>query len=245
VPANLDALAKEVVASGAMAGIAFDGDADRIGVVDERGSPIWGDMLLLLYARQVLQEQPGAKVVFEVKCSQILEQEIRRLGGQPIMWRTGHSLIERKVLEEKAVLAGEMSGHMYFADRYLGYDDALYAACRLAELLSRSQEGLSETIDALPKTYSTPEIRVSCPDEQKFEIVRAVAEELKKHHEVIDIDGARVIFDEGWGLVRASNTQPVLVLRFEAESEDSLEKIRAEFKRLLSKYPSVRVSEIQ
>ena len=242
VPENLSALSAKVVETGAMAGVAFDGDADRIGVLDERGRPIWGDILLLLYARQVLSEHPGAKIISEVKCSQVLGQEIERLGGKSIMWRTGHSLIERKVLEEKALLAGEMSGHMYFADRYLGYDDALYAACRLAEILAQSKESLSEWINSLPKTYSTPEIRVPCPDEDKFNVVKSIARELKKTHKVIDIDGARVVFEKGWGLIRASNTQPMLVLRFEAESQESLEDIRAKFRRLLLEYRSVDIS---
>ena len=241
---NLAALSEKVVETGAMAGIAFDGDADRIGVVDEKGRPIWGDILLLLYARQVLADNPGAKVISEVKCSQVLEQEIERLGGQSIMWRTGHSLIERKVLEEKALLAGEMSGHMYFSDRYLGYDDAIYGACRLAEILAQADEELGETISALPKTYATPEIRVPCPDEEKFKVVDAIAEELKKDHKVIDIDGARVVYEKGWGLIRASNTQPVLVLRFEAQTEKLLEGIRSDFKALLCRYPSVEISGI-
>ncbi|MBN1593802.1 MAG: phosphomannomutase/phosphoglucomutase [Candidatus Coatesbacteria bacterium] len=243
VEENLEALSQKVVETCAMAGIAFDGDADRIGVVDEKGRPIWGDILLLLYARQVIASNPGAKVISEVKCSYILEQEIERLGGKSIMWRTGHSLIERKVIDEKALLAGEMSGHMYFADRYLGYDDALYGACRLAEILAAAREGLGEMIDSLPKTYNTPEIRVACPDEDKFRVVEAIAKELKKDHKVIDIDGARVVFDKGWGLIRASNTQPVLVLRFEAETEELLEAIKADFKRRLANYPSVEISK--
>jgi len=241
---NLAVLSETVIETGAMAGIAFDGDADRIGVVDEKGRPIWGDILLLLYARQILADNPGAKVISEVKCSQVLEQEIERLGGQSIMWRTGHSLIERKVLEEDALVAGEMSGHMYFADRYLGYDDALYGACRLAEILAQADEELSETISALPQTYHTPEIRVPCPDEEKFKVVDAIAVELKKDHKVIDIDGARVIYEKGWGLIRASNTQPVLVLRFEAETEELLERIMADFKARLSRYPSAEISGV-
>ncbi len=244
VVTNLVSLSETVIETGAMAGIAFDGDADRIGVVDEKGEPIWGDILLLLFARPILADNPGAKVISEVKCSQVLEQEIERLGGQSIMWRTGHSLIERNVLEEKALLAGEMSGHMYFADRYLGYDDALYSACRLAEILAQADEELSETISALPQTYHTPEIRVPCPDEEKFKVVDAIAEELKKDHKVIDIDGARVVYEKGWGLIRASNTQPVLVLRFEAETKEMLERIKADFKALLSRYPSVEVSGV-
>lgn len=241
---NLAVLSKTVTETGAMAGIAFDGDADRIGATDEKGQPIWGDILLLLYARQILADNPGAKVISEVKCSQVLGQEIERLGGQSIMWRTGHSLIERKVLEEKALLAGEMSGHMYFADRYLGYDDALYGACRLVEILAQADDELSAVISSLPQTHHTPEIRVPCPDEDKFKVVDAIAQELKKDHEVIDIDGARVIYERGWGLIRASNTQPVLVLRFEAETEHLLEHMMTDFKALLSRHPSVEISGV-
>lgn len=244
VPSNLETLARRVVETGSMAGIAYDGDADRIGVVDEKGRPIWGDILLLLYAKQVIKEHPGAKVVFEVKCSQVLEDEISRAGGVPIMWRTGHSLIERKVKDEGALLAGEMSGHMYFADRYLGYDDAIYASCRLVEVLARSEQSLGQMVDSLPRRYQTPEIRVSCPDEKKFEVIESISKELKQRHRVIDIDGARVLFEDGWGLVRASNTQPVLVLRFEAETADGLERIKGRFKEILSRYPSVNLSGV-
>ncbi|MCD6326672.1 phosphomannomutase/phosphoglucomutase [bacterium] len=244
VPENLTVLAEKVRSSGAMAGIAFDGDADRIGIVDEKGNPIWGDILLLLYAQNILRDHKGAKVIFEVKCSDVLESEIRRLGGEPIMWRTGHSLIESKVRDENAQLAGEMSGHMYFADRYLGYDDAIYGACRLAEMLASDSPSLSEKVGALPKTFSTPELRVPCPDDKKFDVVKAIALELKKKHRVIEIDGARVIFDQGWGLIRASNTQPVLVLRFEAKTKEALELIKNRFKDELQKYPSVHIPDV-
>lgn len=208
--------------------IAFDGDADRIGVVDEKGRIIWGDQLMIIFARHLLKEQPGATIIGEVKCSQTMYDDIRRHGGNAIMWKVGHSLIKAKMKETHAAMAGEMSGHLFFADRYLGYDDAIYAGARLIEILSNTDEPLSSQLADVPKMFSTPEIRVECPDEKKFEVVRRLTEEFKKTHEVIDIDGARVLFEHGWGLVRASNTQPVLVLRFEAGSEDDLKQIQNE-----------------
>jgi phosphomannomutase/phosphoglucomutase len=223
----MEALIGRVAETGAAAGVAFDGDGDRIGAVDDRGRIIWGDTLLALYAAPVLAAHPGAKVIFEVKCSQALAEEVAARGGTPVMWKTGHSLIEAKIREENALLAGEMSGHIYFADRYFGYDDAFYAALRLAELVANADAPLSELVDRLPTYYATPEIRVDCPDELKF---RAV-EEIKKRfadYEIIEVDGARILFDGGWGLVRASNTQPALVLRFEAKSEKRRDEIRAE-----------------
>jgi phosphomannomutase/phosphoglucomutase len=227
IPENMEALIERVAATGAAAGVAFDGDGDRIGAVDDRGRIIWGDKLLALYAAPVLAEHPGAKVIFEVKCSQALAEEVAARGGTPVMWKTGHSLIEAKIRKENALLAGEMSGHIYFADRYLGYDDAFYAALRLAELVAHADAPLSELVDGIPTYYATPEIRVDCPDELKFGAV----EEVKKRfadREIIDVDGARILFDGGWGLVRASNTQPALVLRFEAKSEKRRDEIRAE-----------------
>ncbi len=226
-PENLEALVARVRETGAEVGLAFDGDADRLGVVDAQGRIVWGDQLMILFARSILQEVPGAAFVFDVKCSQVLVDEIRAMGGKPIMWKTGHSLIKAKMKETGAVLAGEMSGHLFFAHRYHGYDDAIYAAVRLVELLSRSEESLADLLDGLPKTYNTPEIRMDCPDEVKFHLVAAAVEHFKKSHEVIDVDGARILFGDGWGLVRASNTQPVLVLRFEASSPDRLEEIRS------------------
>jgi phosphomannomutase/phosphoglucomutase len=207
-------------------GIAFDGDADRIGAVDERGRIVWGDYLMLIFGREILQRKPGATFIAEVKCSQVLYDELERLGGRPIMYRTGHSLIKAKMKEEKAELAGEMSGHMFFADRYYGYDDALYAACRLMEIVARSGKPLSAQLEGLPVMVTTPEIRVDCPDEVKFDVVARVAERFRSTHKVIDVDGVRVLFPQGWGLVRASNTQPVLVLRFEAATPELLDEYR-------------------
>lgn len=224
---NLDALKKAVRDHGAELGIAFDGDSDRIGAVDENGNVIWGDYLLLIYAREILQRKPGATFIAEVKCSQVMYDEIKKLGGNPIMYKTGHSLIKAKMKEEKAELAGEMSGHMFFADRYYGYDDAMYAACRLMEIVARSGKPLSAQVAGLPKMVVTPEIRVDCPDEIKFDVVARVAEHFQKTHEVITVDGARILFPHGWGLVRASNTQPVLVLRFEADTEEHLNEYRS------------------
>jgi phosphomannomutase/phosphoglucomutase len=206
--------------------IAFDGDADRIGVVDENGTVIWGDQLMIIFSRAILKEQPGANFIAEVKCSQTLFDDIRRHGGNAIMWRVGHSLIKAKMKQEGAALAGEMSGHVFFADRYFGYDDALYAGARLIEILSNTDQPLSSLLADLPATFNTPEIRLDCPDEKKFDVVSEFTHEFKKKYEVIDIDGARVLFDHGWGLVRASNTQPVLVLRFEADSPEHLAEIR-------------------
>ena len=207
--------------------IAFDGDADRIGVVDDKGRIIWGDQLMIIFARQILKNQPGATFIGEVKCSRTLFEEIARHGGNPIMWKVGHSLIKAKMKETHAAMAGEMSGHLFFADRYFGYDDAIYAGARLIEILSDSDGSVSDLLADVPPMFSTPEIRVNCPDEKKFDLVRRLTEEFKKTHEVIDIDGARISFEHGWGLVRASNTQPVIVMRFEADSEDHLREIRA------------------
>ncbi|MCC7173607.1 MAG: phosphomannomutase/phosphoglucomutase [Bryobacterales bacterium] len=209
-------------------GVAFDGDSDRVGATDEHGNVIWGDMLMLIYAREILKRKPGATFIGEVKCSQVLYDEIRRLGGNAIMYRTGHSLIKAKMKETHAELAGEMSGHIFFSDRYYGFDDAMYAACRLLEIVADSGRPLSAQLEGVPKMVVTPEIRVDCPDERKFEVVARVVDHFKKIREVIDVDGARVLFEKGWGLVRASNTQPVLVLRFEASDSQLLEKYRAE-----------------
>jgi phosphomannomutase/phosphoglucomutase len=228
VTENLQHLQTAVAKNRAEMGIAFDGDADRIGAVDENGEVIWGDQLLLIYAREILTRKPGSIFIGEVKCSQVLYDELERLGGKPIMYRTGHSLIKAKMKEEHAELAGEMSGHMFFADRYYGYDDALYAACRLIEIVARSGKPLSAQLAGLPKMVSTPEIRVDCPDEVKFDVVKRVAEHFRRTHKIVDVDGARVIFPKGWGLVRASNTQPVLVLRFEAENAELLNQYRHE-----------------
>lgn len=228
VPANLKHLIAAVKEQKADLGIAFDGDTDRIGAVDENGNVIYGDMLLLIYGREILTRKPGATFIGEVKCSQVLYDELKKLGGNPIMYKTGHSLIKAKMKEEHAELAGEMSGHMFFADRYHGYDDALYAACRLMEIVSESGKPLSSQMEGLPKLVSTPELRLDCPDETKFDVVAKLAENYRRRRKIVDIDGVRVPFEHGWGLVRASNTQPVLVMRFEATSEDLLRQYQNE-----------------
>ena len=233
VPANLADLIGVVRETRAELGIAFDGDSDRIGAVDDRGEVIYGDMLMLIFGREILTRNPGATFIGEVKCSQLMYDELNRLGGRAIMYKTGHSLIKAKMKEEHAALAGEMSGHMFFADRYYGYDDALYAACRLIELVSNSGQPLSAQLSSFPKLVSTPEIRVDTEEELKFELVARVAAQLKAKHKTVDIDGIRVIFDNGWGLLRASNTQPVLVMRFEATSEAILNEYQKEVEAAL------------
>ena len=211
---------------GADLAIAFDGDGDRIGVVDERGHLVWGDQLMVIFSRDILKQHPGSTIIAEVKCSQTLFDDIRNHGGNALMWKVGHSLIKAKMKEEGAALAGEMSGHLFFADRYFGYDDAMYAGARLLEILSSTDQPLSNLLASLPRTVYTPEIRLDCPDAKKFDVVRALTGDFRRTHQVIDVDGARIIFEHGWGLVRASNTQPVLVMRFEADSEEHLETIR-------------------
>ena len=228
VERNLDDLKKAVVQARAELGIAFDGDGDRIGAIDENGNVVWGDYLLLIYAREILTRKPGATFIGEVKCSQVMYDEIEKLGGKPIMYKTGHSLIKAKMKEEQAELAGEMSGHMFFKDRYFGFDDAIYAACRLMEVVANSGQPLSAQTKDLPEMVTTPEIRVDTSDEVKFDLVTRVREHFKRTHEVRDVDGARVLFPEGWGLVRASNTQPVLVMRFEARTPELLDQYRQE-----------------
>jgi phosphomannomutase/phosphoglucomutase len=226
IPGNLKDLIDRVKKNRADVGIGYDGDADRIGVADDQGNIIWGDQLMIVFAREILKYRKGATFVAEVKCSQNLFNDIEKHGGKAIMWRTGHSLIKEKMREENAVLGGEMSGHIFFADRYLGYDDAIYASCRLIELLSKTDRKLTQLLQDVPKTFITPEIRVDCPDEIKFKVVEKVKEELRKGYSIIDVDGVRVKFEDGWGLVRASNTQPVLVLRFEALTQERLQEIK-------------------
>lgn len=232
----------ELVRSGrADCGIGYDGDADRIGAVDETGAMVYGDKLLGIYAKEVIANHPGAKVVFEVKCSQGLVEYIESLGGRPLMWKTGHSLIKAKMKEEGALLAGEMSGHMFFKDDYFGYDDALFASLRLLRIIAASGRRLSELAAEIPRYYSTPEIRAECPDEVKFRVVEELRDYFRKHYDVIDIDGARVLFPDGWGLVRASNTGPILVLRFEARTQKRLPEIQELFYSRLREYPEVRL----
>ncbi len=233
-------LIKKVKEEKADLGIAYDGDADRIGVIDDKGNIIWGDQLLILFSRDILKKKKE-KIIFEVKCSQALVDEIEKAGGEPIMWKTGHSLIKNKMIEEKAVLGGEMSGHIFFADNYYGYDDAIFASCRLVELLSKSDKTISEMLSDIPKYFSTPEIRVDCPDEKKFEIVSNIKNYFEKDHKIIDVDGVRILFTNGWGLVRASNTQPALVLRFEGKSKESLKIIKNKILEKISEYPSLAI----
>jgi phosphomannomutase/phosphoglucomutase len=216
-------------------GIGIDGDGDRIGVIDHEGDIIWGDQLMMIYAREILSRKPGATFISEVKCSQTLYDDIESHGGRGIMWKTGHSLIKQKMKEVRAELAGEMSGHMFFADRYFGFDDAIYASCRLLEILAATGKTIPELLSDVPKTYTTPEIRVPCADDKKFDVVKAVTAYFRERQKIIDIDGVRVLFNDGWGLVRASNTQPALVLRFEAFSPERLSEIRSQVESVLTK----------
>jgi phosphomannomutase/phosphoglucomutase len=238
-PSNLTDLIATVKRTGADIGIGLDGDGDRIGVVDEQGGIIWGDTLMILFWREILPKHPGTVGIVEVKCSQALYEEITRLGGRPIFYKTGHSLIKAKMKELGAVFTGEMSGHMFFADEYYGYDDAVYAAGRLLRILTKTDKKLSAMLADVPRYHNTPEIRVDCPDEVKFEIVRTVTAEFKHRYEVVDVDGARVLFGDGWGLIRASNTQPVLVLRAEAKTPEALARIKQKLEDALKKFPPV------
>ena len=240
VESNLAALVKRVKDSKARVGIAYDGDADRIGAVDADGNVIWGDKLMILFSRALLKDKPGATIIGEVKCSQTLYDDIAKNGGKPVVWKTGHSLIKTKMKETGALLAGEMSGHIFFADRYYGYDDAIYAGLRLLEILAKDPRPLAEMLADVPKTFSTPELRVACPDGIKFNVVAAVTRRYKeKGNAVVDIDGARISFPAAtsapkWGLVRASNTGPILVMRFEAGSEKELAEINSEVEAVVA-----------
>ncbi|HWP65619.1 MAG TPA: phosphomannomutase/phosphoglucomutase [Candidatus Limnocylindria bacterium] len=235
LPENMEQLIAAVRQHGAELGIAFDGDADRIGVVDRHGRIIWGDELLVLYARDVLARNPGAVIVSEVKCSQRLYDDVARRGGRAIMWKAGHSLLKAKMRETDALLGGEMSGHIFFKERYFGYDDAVYAGARLLEILGRTGRTVDALLADLPPSHSTPEIRVDCPDDVKFEVARRVRDAFAADGlDLIDVDGVRVRFPHGWGLLRASNTQPVLVMRFEAESPAALAEYRAAVERAVA-----------
>ena len=234
VDENLVDLIATVRREGAELGIGFDGDADRIGAVDENGQIVRGDLLLLLFGLDILHNRGrGAKLVFDVKCSQVVPDEFLRAGGEAIMWKTGHSLIKEKMRETNAALGGELSGHICVADNYLGFDDAPYAACRLVDLIARSGRTLSELVSDFPVYVSTPELRIEVTEETKFAIVEAAQDHFGETREVIDVDGARGKFDGGWGLLRASNTQPILVARYEAETEEQLAAIRGEIESWL------------
>jgi phosphomannomutase/phosphoglucomutase len=224
---NMEALIARVKKEKAEVGIAYDGDADRLGVVDDQGNILWGDQLMILFSRKLLEENPGATIVGEVKCSMTLYDDIRAKGGKPIMWKAGHSLIKAKMKETGALLAGEMSGHIFWANRYYGFDDGVYSSARLLEILTHSPKPLSQLLADVPKTFASPEIRVDVPEERKFEIVKKATEHFRKAgYQIVDVDGVRVTFPDGWGLIRASNTQPILVLRFEAITEPRLKEIQ-------------------
>jgi phosphomannomutase/phosphoglucomutase len=229
VPANLEDLIRAVVQDGAEIGIAFDGDADRIGVVDGKGSIIWGDRILILYARDVLERTGrGQPIIFDVKCSQSLPTAVENAGGLPVMWKTGHSLIKDKMRELNAPVAGEMSGHMFFSEGFYGHDDALYGAARLLRILADSGRTVEQLLADVPDFVSTPELRIDVPEERKFELVEKALRHFRDRYDVIDVDGVRVLFGDGWGLIRASNTQPILVARYEAATAERLTAIRTE-----------------
>ena len=231
---NVD-LRRAILEHGADLGVGLDGDADRIGVIDSEGKTIYGDQLLAIFSREMLLHHPGATVIGEVKCSHLLFSDIGEHGGNPVMWKTGHSLIKAKMQEENALLAGEMSGHMFFADRFYGFDDAIYAAQRIVEIAGTPEmPPLGQVLSDWPLTFNTPEIRMECPEEIKFRIVALAQDHFRQGYDMNDIDGVRITFPDGWALLRASNTQPVLVLRFEAESEKRLAEIRAEIETPLA-----------
>jgi phosphomannomutase/phosphoglucomutase len=234
---NVVDLSKRVVSSGSRIGIGLDGDSDRIGVIDENGKLIPGDLLTLIFAKDILRDKPGSKIIFEVKSSMVLEEEISKAGGKPILWKVGHSLLKKKMSEENAPLAGEVSGHIFFADRYFGYDDAIYAGCRILEILDKTGKNPSQLLEGIPPTFSTPEIRCGCEnDAEKFRIANEAAVYFKSKYPVIDIDGVRILYSDGWGLVRASNTQPSRVTRFEAKSKARCDEIE---KEVISKLQSL------
>jgi phosphomannomutase/phosphoglucomutase len=243
VDENLRDLIATVRATDGAFGVGLDGDADRIGAVTETGTIVRGDHLLLIYALDVLESRPGSAVVFDVKCSQALPEMISAAGGEPEMSKTGHSLVKERMRETGSPIAGEMSGHIFFADKYFGFDDAIYAAARLAELVVRTGSSLDELAARIPKYPSTPELRVECPEERKFEVVADALAHFKRTHDVIDTDGVRILFDDGWALIRASNTQPVIVLRFEARSPEGLRSIRDQVAEYLET-AGIRVPEL-
>ena len=236
VDENLEDLIERVRSTGADLGVALDGDADRIGAVTGEGEIVRGDHLLLLLALDVLENRPGAPVIFDVKCSQAVPEMIREAGGEPVMWKTGHSLIKEKMRQTNSPISGEMSGHIFFADNWFGFDDAIYASARLARLVARSGRSLGDLLGDVPRYPSTPELRLDCPEEEKFEVVREAVEHYRGSHEVVDVDGARVQFDGGWALIRASNTQPVVVVRLEADSRERLSEIRDDVAALLGRH---------
>lgn len=236
VEENLADLRRTVLEDGFDLGIAYDGDGDRIGVLDDKGEVLWGDRLMILLSRALLFANPGATIVGEVKCSQTLFADIARHGGRPVMGAVGHSIIKDRMKAEGALLAGEMSGHIFYAERWYGFDDAIYVTARLLEILSHSDKPLSVLLADVPKTFVTPELRLDCDDQTKFDVVAQATAHYGARHPVVTIDGARIDFGDGWGLIRASNTQPVIVLRAEAESEAALARIRAELEGFVARH---------
>jgi phosphomannomutase/phosphoglucomutase len=241
----IEDLRRRTVETGADFGIGYDGDADRLGLVDDQGRPVFADKIIALLSREVLSRNPGAPIVFDVKCSQLLPETIEQAGGVPVMWKTGHSLLKAKMKETGAPLAGEMSGHIFFKDGYYGFDDGIYVSMRLVQFLAGQSKTLSRLVDELPAFESTPEIRVDCPDDRKFDVVDRLVRSFKQDYQVIDVDGARVLFGDGWGLVRASNTQPLLVMRFEAKTQARLREIETVFRKRLEAFPEVKIAEME
>lgn len=235
VEKNLDQLKALVAEKGCDIGFAFDGDGDRIGVVDGQGRVLWGDQIMVILARDVLKDHPGATIIADVKASQVFVDEIKRMGGEPLIWKTGHSLIKSKMIETGAPLAGEMSAHIFFKHRYYGYDDALYAAVRLLSIVARAEESLADMRDAMPQMLNTPEIRFDCPEDRKFQVAKDVQKRLQNAEgvDVLTIDGVRVTSDDGWWLLRASNTQAVLVARCESSTPEGLERLKAQLSEQL------------
>ena len=242
VPKYMNDLAERVVAEGADVGIGYDGDADRVGAVDNTGRYIFADRLLVLFARDVLKNKPGSQIIFDVKCSMALPEAIEQAGGQPLMWKTGHSMAKAEMKETGAPFAGELSGHVFFKDTFYGFDDGIYASGRLLQIIANSDKSFAELADEVPVFPSTEEIRVDCADEVKFDVVQGLVEDFRKDYDVIDVDGARVEFGDGWGLVRASNTEPNLVVRFEAKTEERLAEIIKIFKDRFDQYPEIKYS---
>jgi phosphomannomutase / phosphoglucomutase len=239
-PNNVVDVQAKVVEAGADLGLAWDGDGDRLGVIDERGRRHEADLIIILLARDLLTRHPGAKIVFDVKCSQVLADDVRQHGGVPVMWKTGHSLLKRKMREDGILLGGEVSGHIFFAENYYGVDDGLLAAAKLLEVIARHRGPASELFDAIPQFPATPELKAPCPDAEKFRVVAELARELKQRYETIDIDGVRVVFPHGgWGLVRASNTNPYLTLRFEGPSDGDVAEMKRVIYGALARYPFV------
>jgi phosphomannomutase / phosphoglucomutase len=243
-PANVVDLQAKVVEVGADLGIAWDGDADRVGVIDERGHRHEADLVLALFARDLLQRHPGARIVFDVKCSQSLIDDITRHGGVPVMWKTGHSHLKRKMRDDKILLGGEVSGHMFFGEGYYGVDDGLLAACKIVDIIAREPGPASRLFDSIEHLHATPELKALCPDDKKFALIAELADELKQRYQTIDIDGARVLFpDGGWGLVRASNTNPYLTLRFEGRSAVQIDAMKRVIYDALRRYPFVTLPD--